>query len=229
MAKKAISQAANVQTTGLPSVESFTGWAKLQPAEQTTVKMEAQGIYDELKEEGETRIRIGEHLTKMRTILEPKRLFVKFLDFCFKMSRATAYRYMEEYRVAKQLLPAPVLELASIRHVPIREKVIVENPPPTTDNVVEIGEYLDRISHIAVNPVTVSTNRDVLLKECVNYCTTRYNRLPSNKRTRDAWTRDLFGMLMNKFGLTAQTAFTPVTIPASFEVQRGRPKEVATA
>lgn len=208
--------------------ETFEGWAKLLLQEQQTVKTEADATEHCLENEKHSRVETGEHLTRIRVVMEPKRMFVKFLDHRFSMSRATAYRYMEEYRVAHQL-PETIMERAMVLNIPIREKIIVQNPPPQTEDPIKIDEYLEKISQISVSPIQLTTNEDVLMKECINFVAIRDGRVGGTGRHKLAWRKNLFGMLMTKFGITETMTFAPVLIPEDFSVVRGRPKVGATA
>ena len=57
-------------------------------------------------------LRIGEILLKAKTFLEPQNLFVAWLNSIPAMSKATAYRMMGKFQVAKQVLPPAVQQYA---------------------------------------------------------------------------------------------------------------------
>jgi hypothetical protein len=71
--------------------ETFQGWGKLEPSEQEAVKKETQNLDDSRRMESVSKLQVGEHLSKLRKVLEPKRLFISFLDEVFGVSRATAW------------------------------------------------------------------------------------------------------------------------------------------
>src|ERR1700686_2880747 len=83
-----------ISTSLLASLE---GWSDLPSTEQQTIESEYISLYDSLKSLSVARLAVGEHLSNIRSILEPKRLFNKFLDSQTSLSRATAYRYIDLY------------------------------------------------------------------------------------------------------------------------------------
>ncbi len=206
--------------------EQFQGWGKLEPNEQDAVKRESLELFESRKLESKSKLEQGQHLSALRDILEPKRIFTSFLQDIFHMSKATAYRYMEAYEVTRSKVSAPVLEIALARGTKISPKMLAANPPPKTTNRAKIEVYLDTLKPGRIDaPVSAET----LLKECVNFVSLRWDRLPSNHKTRAAFMRSLIGMLMARFGVASDQSFSPTAIPDSFRVVRGRPKGVKKA
>lgn len=208
-----------------PTTEGFAGWAKLNPEEQKAVKQEADAVFEARKLEGKSKAAMGQHLLNLRVILEPKRIFVSFIKYNFHMSRATAYRYMDLYETGGKLLPAPILEAAITRGTAIRKELIADNPPPKTDDPMQITAYLKKLEELPQRkPVAaLETDPEQLMKECVNFVGTRYSRLEGTSRSKQKWVGNLIGMLLTKFEIHTATKFAPQEIPSAFTVQRGRP------
>ncbi len=207
--------------------ETFQGWSKLEPNEQETIRTESNLLMEARHLEAKSKLAQGEHLTKLRDILEPKRMFLAFLLEVFDMSRATAYRYIDLYSTAQVHLPAPVLEMAIQKGTRITPKLLEENPAPVTTDRGKIIEYLTSLKTVRAEPADKSV--DDILKECVNFIGTRFQQLPQNTKTRSNFIRSLVGMLLNKFGIATESTFTPIAIPESFRASRGRPRQQAVA
>jgi hypothetical protein len=209
-------------------LESLKGWDKLDEKTQQTALEEAGYVLQWIQNENHSRAEVGKHFIELRKLL-PKGMFLAALRDTFHMSRATAYRYIEMYESISKKLPKPVLDVVLRRaYRPSQIKRIEDNPPPKTSDAIRIGRYLDKLEK---TPVEVKqepqADTDMLLRECINFVTSRYSRLPNNSRARAAWVRSLVGMLMTKFGIGAEQRFEPMAIPEKFRVVRGRPKAAA--
>lgn len=206
----------------LPSIE---GWDALEPSEQATVKAETISLDKALIAAGNARIVVGEHLFNIREVLDPKRMFTKFLT-TLSFSRASAYRYIDTYTAAKTLLPEAVLKQAMLRgadHISVKK--VEASPPPQTTNVVTINEYLDTIS--APTPQEPQTDPALLKKECYNFVHTRFQRLPRAGRSRSAWLHSLLGMLLAELGVSSPQTIEPTAIPSDYRSSLGRPRKTA--
>ena len=209
-------------------LESFAGWAKLAPKEQQVVRRAADSVTHALLQEGQSKIAIGESLEAIRTILHPKHLWMKFLKTQFHMSSATAYRYIEEYQAVVKALPKTVLAVAKERGFKIKPGAVFTNPPPVTDNVKEIVHYLEKMERPTVVNPPQTVDSDMLLKECVNFVRTRFERLAGNGKTKTAFIRALIGMLLSTFGISSSASYEPIAVPGHFRAKLGRPlKEAA--
>jgi hypothetical protein len=205
--------------------EGLKGWEKLDQKTQKIAIEETYAVIGALASEAESRLEAGKHLIELRKAL-PKNMFLACMKVNFHMSQATAYRYINHYESTSKKLPKPVLDVVMRRaYRPAQIKRIEDNPPPKTSDPIKIGRYLDKLEKtpIEMRPEVVA-NPDTSLRECVNFVTSRYARLPNNSRTRLAWVRSLVGMLMTKFGLQSEQRFEPMAIPEGFKVHRGRPK-----
>jgi hypothetical protein len=212
-------------TTEVDTLDTFQGMSKLEPNEQEQVKAEAKLLTEAMKTEVVSKLAIGEHLYALRKILEPKRVFVGFLNEWSKahslpMSKATAYRYIDLYTTAHSKMPRPVLEMAIQRGAKLNAQTLAQNPPPQTTDKTKIAAYLDNLKNTRIEVVA---GPDVLLKECVNFVATRWEKLPNNSKARTAFMRALIGMLLAKFGVASELSFSPMAVPDHFRAKRGRP------
>jgi hypothetical protein len=218
------------QVDKLIDPKTFQGLAKLEPNEQDLVRREARALAHAMKGEAVSKLSIGEHLAALRKVLEPRRIFVAFLkqwssEYALPMSRATAYRYIEQYNVAYSALPSNVLEMAVRKGTKIGTEALVSNPPPETQDQGEIEKYLDNLK---TTRVEVVAGPDTLLRECVNFVGTRWDKLPAgDHKARTKFMGSLIGMLLAKFGVASEQSFAPMAIPDTFRAVRGRPRSVA--
>lgn len=224
--KKSKEHEVTTDVINVPSLEKFDGWNKLSTPEQDAVTVDVQEVHAGLQTEAQSKLKVGEHLLRIQKILLPKRLYVKFLDYEFGMSRATAYRYIAQFETGKKLLPQPVLEVAITRGMTLNEDIIKENPAPKTTNLTEINQYLDTVQSQRV-PHPVVTDYDTLLKESFNFVLTREARVEGTQKTKNQWHRELIGMLLTRWGIASPMQFNPIAIPEKMETQRGRPKLAA--
>lgn len=205
-------------------LEAFVGWGKLQPKEQQTVRRETENVTEALMQEGQSKIAIGESLATLRAILQPQHMWLALLKGQFHMSRATAYRYIDEYQKVAKALPRNVLAVAKQRGFKIKAKAMAKNPPPVTSDVSQIVHYLEKLERpVVVNPPKTE-DTDMLLRECVNFVRTRFQRLPNNHRTKATFITSLIGMLLSTFGISSQVAYSPMAVPDHFKPKPvGRP------
>jgi hypothetical protein len=207
----------------LPSadLEALRGWEKLEPQEQTALRAEYRAIADALHSEGKSRLAIGQHLLKAQEILAPKRLFVRFLKRSFHMSRSTAFNYINLYKAAIEYAPKKVIDIAMSKNYRAVNKpnIFKAYPPPKTESVSRIIQYLDGLENKKQKVVTVHHTPETLMKRALHAVEVNLSRVP--KQERRNWMRSLIGMEMSKFGVGAD--IDPVPVPESFEVKRGRP------
>jgi len=165
--------------------------------------LETQALTEEMVKFGMSRLAIGEHLLRIRGVLEPKRKFVSYLRTQCRFSKATAYRYIETYIKVKDNIPDLVLRTAIARGYDIIDLTIVEHlPPPNTQNRTKIIKYLERIeearkverSNSATEP-DYAVDPDALIREALNAVANRFDRLPTDVRVRRRWIEKLIGML----------------------------------
>lgn len=213
-------------------LDDLRGWSKLEKSKQQIVRHANQAALEAFHQEKESRLEVGKNLLEIREILKPRNMWIAYLKECFDMSQASGYRYIEEYVEARKQLPKPVLEIVARRaYRPAQIKRIVENfhhQKPMTDPI-KIGRYLDKLERTpapVVEPEIVY-NPDTILRECVNFISNRFERLPRSMRTKIA--RVFIGMIMTKFGFGAVQSFEPEAIPETFRAVRGRPTKTRVA
>lgn len=244
MARKASNQLAEV--SGIVRADAFNSlswYKKLNNDEQGAVLTEGQQLGQSLLQFGRSRLAVGEHLTKLSKILEPHKAFEKFLKH-FHFSKRTAYRYIRGFENAKARLPETVLRAAMARGVQIvgesetrplgvYTEAVAALPLPKGATEAQAITYLDRLEAVRKQtkseatgiPMLIMGDPSTLMKEALRFVTVRYKRLPPTKRTREAWAKQLIGMLLAEFGTREEQTFAPVPVPEMFQVHRGRPKE----
>jgi hypothetical protein len=238
----------------LITTSAFTSqkwWSKLNNVEQKEVMSEGQQLAAAMIANVESRIAIGQHLSRLQEILTPYGVFQRFLRN-FQFSLRTAARYIAAYKNAKAGLPEKVLKAAVARGVNIMgeneakpfgqyTEVVKNLPPPTQATDEQANAYVDAIlnarkqqrSNIATEAaggmgVVIPQDPGTLLKECYRFVSLRFARLPQNVNTRKKWTRQFVGMVLTLAGEPA-LQFTPVPVPEDFTVSRGRPRNAVAA
>lgn len=209
---------------------SIRGWDKLKTAEQDIVRRETKELQQTIQDAGRLRLAIGEHLSRVRDVLGAKNhkgMWEKWLKTLpFGLSRSSANRYIQNYEVARTILPKPYMELALTRETGFLDRnMVAVNPPPKTRKKEEMIEYLDslqkphRASDLADDP-------EVMKREVYQYWKLRFDRLPSHHKTRAAWNRSLWGMMATTMGVSGEFGVTPTAVPDDFKPRpRGRPRK----
>lgn len=213
-------------------LSTIKGWSSLKENEQLLVRNETQALTEAIFLAGKTKLAIGEHLSKIHRILQPKRMWEPYLQLeglqQYRISRATAHRYMHNFEVAKTILPKPVLKVAMMRGMDsLSAKVVTLFPPPKSHKPKVIHQYLDKIEKRQPRGGDYADNKD-MLKACFRFLQSQLNRVKPNERIPVV--RELVGMLMTLTGMSASTTFHPKDIPMEFiPLPKGRPKTRPTA
>lgn len=232
------------------AITSLSWFEKLNDGEKAAVISETQFLAGALLQHGQSKLAVGEHLSKLRDVLEPHNLFGRYLKN-FHFSKRTAYRYITGFKNAQKILPNSVLTAAMARGVNIvgdtdqkplgiYTEAVAKLPPPKDATEVQANTWLDQIEQVkkeaksqagtvSVFAQIVPSDPQSLLKECYRFVSIRYKRLPNNSRTRAAWVKALVGMVMTELGVAGEQTFAPQAVPEEFRVQRGRPKMAASA
>jgi hypothetical protein len=210
-------------------LELLRGWDKLIPHDQQIIQKETQALTVSIYEVGKARLRIGEHLTRVRDILEPKKMFVKYLD-TLGFARATAYRFMDNYLMARTILPTPIMQVALMRGSDtINARLVKAFPPPKSNDVGVINDYLDVIEQKERGEPPAGSDDQIAesyKRECLNFIRVRWSRLPAsmNKRAKTAWMNDLRGMTLTLQGISNPLTIEASAIPEGYVRPRGRPR-----
>ena len=252
-ASKTSNQPTNVTTIATIPEQAVKGawWDKLSVDEKNAVQAEGQQLAIAMLNFGRSRLAIGEHLSKLKDILEPHNVFGKFLRN-FHFSKRTAYRYIRGFENAKARLPEAVLKTAMVRGMAIigesdtkplgiYTEAAKQLPPPSNPTDQQAEAYLDSIETLRkktkgtvskpsiVDATVIPQDPDTLLKECYRFVSSRYKKLPSNHKTRTAFVTRLVGFMMNELGIGHAQNFQPMAIPEGFRAERGRPRESVAA
>lgn len=230
-------------------LSALQGWSTLTSREQALVEKETKALGEALIGYGRSRLAIGEHLTRVREVLEPKQLFSKYLA-AYNLKRSTAYKHMTSYENASRSLPEPVLRVAMARNMNmlgdspdqplgVYTDVTKRLPPPRTEDPKKIHEYLDTVEEARLKKKRnvrksrqmeeIEYDADVLLKECYRFIDSRLQKLPSRGRARRQWMDRLVGMMLTRIGVSGSHSFEAEGIPADFPAVVGRPRQDSAA
>jgi hypothetical protein len=223
-------------------------WKKLNNVEQKEVMTETQLLSVAVIANMESRIAIGQHLTRLQEILTPYGVFNRFLR-TLHITVRSANRYVAGYKNAKAGLPENVLKVAVARGVNVMgdteakpfgayTEVIKQLPPPTAPTQEQAVAYVDAIENARKQArSTAATEGDVTVtpmepqeaqKVAYRQFQLVFNKLPQNKNVRKAWLKNHVGHILTLAG-ESTTTFNPIAVPEDFNVQRGRPKAAAAA
>jgi hypothetical protein len=233
------------QLVPIEALTNLSGWDKLPASEQKEVQRETQALAHSILDVGHSRLAVGQHLTSLKAILEPKRMFSKYLKI-YRLNRSTAYQHIAAYKNAKSTLPEAVLNVAMARGynmlgnsedrpLGVYTDAVKALPPPKTENVIEIETWLGKVEEKRkkIRPVSgrlaVAESPETLMKECYRFFAVRFNRLPANHKTRMRWTENLIGMMLSQLGVSGSKTFGPSAVPDGFRAVRGRPPLEAAA
>lgn len=156
-------------------------------------------------------LKIGQALSGIQKILEPRGAFTAYLKTLPGFSKATAYRYIEKYETLQKALPGPILE-----------RVIAAGIPMTsTDEKQPFGKYTKTMKKLALPKGPLSEekadawvaelqaktpaaprqtkNMSELAKEAIRYVLGHFNKVPETDRL--AWLRDVLTEVGNNVGL----------------------------
>ena len=200
------------------------GWDKLEVRDKDIVITETKAI---LALRHTVKHAMGEHLAKVRKILEPKKMFEIYLRG-LDISRATAYRYIGYFETLEKTLPPPVLIEVLKRDVVLSAKRVEAFPPPKDGAPGEINKWIDMQERGTGRIIKVSVPEEtpeMLMKQNINDIRRTFSRLPNNHKTKAAWIIQLCGMCLGLAGMSG-THIEAVAIPESLKVVRGRPRKV---
>jgi len=208
------------------NLESIPGWGGLQEREQNVIRDQTRLLFETIHETGKQRLKIGEHLFRLREILKPHRgMFERYLKTC-RFSRPTAFRMMDDYNAARTILPMPIMQVALMRpNQRLDAKMIKASPPPKTNDITEINKYLDTMTRKsrAKQIRDAENDPDVMKKQAFNSVRNFYDRLPKG-RGRINWIRDVSAMLLTYGGV--DDAVAPIEIPDGMVNVLGRPRKL---
>lgn len=224
-------------------------WTKLKANEQRIVEQESKQLEEEMQKLLFSGLQIGVHFDRLHKILEPKRLWLKYLKSHFNgISQKTVYRYIKRWENAKRNLPKPVLRIAAVRGMDIcgdtddrplgpYTDIVKRMPPPDTESERDINEWLDRIEEKrlkrieerrAPGSVIVEVgDGEEMAKDCYQLFVRCLGRLqPKSHKAKSAFVLRLSGLMFAKIGVSGVQSVEVVAIPPEFERKRGRPRKV---
>jgi hypothetical protein len=210
------------------SLETLDGWDQLNKEEMELVRSKSQSLSEALYIERKSRVATGKILIELRAILEPKGMWRTFLDTGYRMSRSTAYNYINDYNILAESLPAEFVEIVIQRGYNLRREVLKRMPPPKTEDPEKIIHYLEAVQKKepkATPVVVVNDPPDEILKDCVHYVGKRWKKLPKRGHIRERFKTDFMNMCLWVFGATSAERFHPIEVPPHLTVYRGRPRK----
>lgn len=240
MVKKATEVTENTESVKL---EEMQGWDKLSPSEKRTVKAETEAADLAFVAQHQTRLAIGQHIGRVQEILEPKRLFLVWLErFCRKhdISQRTGYRYLDDYKAVAERVPEHVLNEAVKNGIELTgraAKKAIKAVPPVAPEATkeEASQWLETVAQKR-KQVRDETKANVLTpKDSILAIVRIYNsqfRQLGTDRTKRRFLEETVGALLTVTGVGNPTTFHPVALPEGWNAEttgkrRGRPPKAA--
>jgi hypothetical protein len=237
---------AEVIETESVKVEDMAGWEKLSPSEKKVVRAETEAADQAFLAHNQTRIATGQHLARIQSVLEPKRLFLAFLEgFCRKhdISQRTGYRYIDDFKAVAERVPEQVLNDAVKNGVELAgraAKKALSTAPPVSASATrkESEEWLETVAQKRKEARVDAANQTMTPKESILAIVKVYNsqfKQLGTDRTKRRFLEETVGALMTITGLGSATTFYPVAVPEGWNTEgtgkrRGRtPKSATTA
>lgn len=245
--------ATDMSPTGL--LHTLSKWDQLSRKDQTFLERETKFLGEALADYGRSKLAIGRHLTSIQEKLQPLRMFETYLK-AFHFKKSTAYSHITAFRNAEAHLPAPVLERAMVRNMsivglsedePLGAYTVPFKrlPPPNTDDVQKIDQYLDSIEEHRVRidgrskarkeAKGVERDSNLLTKMCFKFIKRCLSQLPSTGENRKdkarqiSFVEDVMGMTLASLGVSSAKTIEPQAIPEEFRVGPGRPRKEENA
>lgn len=220
-------------------LSTLPGWSDLDAGVRKTIETETQQVGQALDGLVRSRLAVGEHLTRIHEILEPRRMFSGFCDHV-RLRRSVAYNAMLGYANAKTILPESVLRVAASRGVKmlgihesrplgVYTDAVKKFPPPNTHDTAKIVEWLDAVESLRRKQSqklrAAEPDPDELLKEAYRFLANKIERVPGRKKR--AWFGQLVGFGLVQLGISNATRFEPEAPPEDFRAVVGRPRLAA--
>jgi hypothetical protein len=219
-------------------------WKVLPPEEQKEAERESQELARAMFHEGASKLEQGRHLTELRRILEPYRIFVRHLK-TFSISQKSAYRYMAYYNNAKKRYPESVLQAILARGLdaigdsveqPFGKytPVIKALPVPKNADKYQADEWVNRVEEkykeyrsdlrqgMPIGMMAGNPTPDLLMKTAFRHVRMRFKRVP--KGQQQAWLKKLTGYLLAELGADSPVTINPTEAHEEFRRGPGKPR-----
>lgn len=211
-------------------MEEQKWFERLTEQEQGIVRKIGNGLTKMLERETETRSQIGEYLAAAKMVCEPRRCWLKFLK-AFNFSQRTAYRYMEGYSRAAEVVTPAVLKLAAEQSIDLigsgkkplgaySDAVKAVGPPPKDEGKIRtwLSEVVEKKKEMG-RVERSQPDRDRLQLSCARTVQNAFARLPNNSRVKGAWMREHLGICLGIAGMGTQS-ISPIAFPEVKERER---------
>ena len=166
-------------------------------------------------------LKMGEALSGIQKILEPRNAFTAYLKSLPGLSRATAYRYIGYFENLQKRLPNLILVRVVSAGIPMTgttekqpfgryTKAFKKTPLPKgilTDERADAWVQSLQEKHRGMRKTAQVKSATELQTEATNAVLTRFNRVP--EAARIAWLRTVFADIGNNVGLDINMALKP--------------------
>lgn len=217
--------------------------------DKATVIEETQALLAARGDAGMSSLSMGEHLEKVRRILEPQEKFLDYLKALPRFSQATAYRMIWSWENAQRILSPVTLRVAMVEGynriisnekggdwaTPFKQaakNVIsrIGNPPEdTTENAhAWLAELMKEKRVLSKAQTRGSPPKSVTEVLFVKRFLQTLKRIPLAEQQE--FVQHVIGMILKATNFPSYKAKPAATVPAEvFETQRRQPQRVAAA
>jgi len=233
-------------------LKTLPKWEDIARKDQVVIERATKNLGEALADYGRSKLAIGEYLAEVQEKLEPLRIFQAYLR-AFHFKKSAAYNHITAFRNASRNLPEPVLRRAMSRNMSIvgisEDKPLGKYtnafrrlPPPNTDDVEKIDQYLGTIEEMALKSDARSKksekytrgkvkNQELLvkmgykaLKRFVDQVETTGN-VRQDRARQISYIEDVVGMVLTKLGVASPKTIEPQAVPEEFQIGPGRPRK----
>lgn len=209
----------------------------LDAKEKTWIEKETRGLETDAMNFGRARMAVGERLGRIRDMLKPKGVWIRYLDE-IGFDRKTADNLVNGFLNAKESgLPDLVLRIASARGLDMMgtdkdrplgrySEAVKQLPPPKTQDPAKVNVWLDKVVEFRKENYLKerSSNPSLNGQEMFRFVEGRLKRIRSHK-AKAAVFEEHVGMLMTSLGISNRQSFSPIAIPEGMRAKRGRPRK----
>jgi len=193
----------------------------LENGERRQIEALTAQLHEAKKAFVDATLKMGEVLSGVQEILEPRGAFTAYLKTLGGLSKATAYRYIGAYQNLKQKFPEPILVRVVSAGLPmygaskkqpfgVYTKAVSKTPLPkgilTDDRADQFVASLQeryRKGRKAARTKTATERQE----ESVKYVLRNYNRMSETERL--PWLREVLSDIAKNIGLSINLAITP--------------------
>lgn len=173
---------------------------------------------------GASVLEIGQALSEIKMLLEPRRVWTFYLNTIPGFSQATAYRYISSYEGAQANLPKGILDrvlLTGIKMIPTKDKPFgdytdavksIGKPPSDANKADEwLAAVEEKQAELRKKGKKAEVNIKTLQRDAYRSIVQKYAKVNEGQQVQ--WLRQLFAYVLNDVGLEGPLTISPQEPP----------------